>query len=208
MGRSEMNEPVISGDRLFVADDSGKSGPVVREMGTSEKVYWEIEADGSGDLIRAGNHLYAAGKKALSAIELPAKRGWQTETELDAAGGGRDSAFAGGERQAGGGDAGRTHPGVWRGPKGGLGALRETQPLPTAPAEAMAQAAALLEKVEDKGGHALVFGTDETGLVYALLASSKMLITVIEPAADKVAALRELYDACGVLWQADHGAGG
>jgi outer membrane protein assembly factor BamB len=197
MGRSEMNEPVISGDRLFVADDSGKSGPVVREMGTSEKVYWEIEADGSGDLIRAGNHLYAAGKKALSAIELPAKKdgkpklSWTLPVEgeiqrLLAANGKLVAVTLDGRIQVYG-----------AGQKVGL-VQRETQPLPTAPAEAMAQAAALLEKVEDKGGHALVFGTDETGLVYALLASSKMLITVIEPAADKVAALRELYDACGV----------
>jgi outer membrane protein assembly factor BamB len=67
-GKSTMNEPVIDGSRLFDSDAS-----VVRELGTSEKVLWEVKADGSGDLIKAGDHLYAAGKNSLSAITLTGK---------------------------------------------------------------------------------------------------------------------------------------
>ncbi|HCN27796.1 MAG TPA: hypothetical protein DIT64_03235, partial [Verrucomicrobiales bacterium] len=61
-GKSEMNEPVLHGGRFYTAAESKDKRPVVRALGTSEKVYWEIEADASGDLIKAGGRLYAAGK--------------------------------------------------------------------------------------------------------------------------------------------------
>ncbi len=44
---------------------------VVRAYGADEKVRWEIEADGSGDLILAGANLIAAGNEAITIIRLP-----------------------------------------------------------------------------------------------------------------------------------------
>jgi outer membrane protein assembly factor BamB len=55
-----------------IAPVPAKAPPqVVRALGTSEKIYWELKADASGDLIKAGDHLYAAGKNSLSAIAIP-----------------------------------------------------------------------------------------------------------------------------------------
>ncbi len=73
--KSTCNEPVIAGDRLYSAAESKEGTAVVRELGTSDKINWEIEADASGDLIKAGDHLYAAGKNGITAIRLPEANG-------------------------------------------------------------------------------------------------------------------------------------
>ena len=47
--------------------------PVVRGYDTEKKVVWQLrDIDGSGDMIRAGDRLYIAGKGQLTAIELAA----------------------------------------------------------------------------------------------------------------------------------------
>ena len=63
-------EPVLAGDTLYV--DGGqtvyKEHNVIWAIGPRP---WELEADASGDLILAGGRLYAAGKDAIRAIDLP-----------------------------------------------------------------------------------------------------------------------------------------
>lgn len=64
------NQPVLDGEIVYasaVSDDQ----PVVRAYGADDQVLWEIEADGSGDLIRAGAKLIAAGNETITIIELP-----------------------------------------------------------------------------------------------------------------------------------------
>jgi outer membrane protein assembly factor BamB len=64
------NEPVLDGEFLYAAEASN-GAPVVRCYNRTKEVCWEVTADGSGDLIRAGNRLYAAGDGHISAIALP-----------------------------------------------------------------------------------------------------------------------------------------
>jgi outer membrane protein assembly factor BamB len=187
-GKSVMNEPVIDGSRLFDSD-----ADKVRELGTSEKVLWEVKADGSGDLIKAGDHLYAAGKSSLSSIALGEKPrvAWTLPVKgevlrLLAANGKLIAVTQDGRIQVYG--SGKN-----------LGSLAsKPQKLATAPAEASKLAQALLERAGDKGGHALIFGASETGLLDALLSDSQMQITVVEKDEVKVDALRRQYDALGL----------
>ncbi len=63
-------EPVLHNGKIYSAEtDGGKS--LVRAYSKAQKKIWEIEADGSGDLILVGDNLVAAGQKAISVIALP-----------------------------------------------------------------------------------------------------------------------------------------
>lgn len=64
------NEPVLHQGIVFSAESSNGQ-PVVRAYDSSEKMVWEIEADGSGDLVLAGDQLIAAGAGTISVIDLP-----------------------------------------------------------------------------------------------------------------------------------------
>lgn len=65
------NEPVLAGDMLYSAEQTEKGQDVVRAYNAKQKVVWEMPVDGTGDLILAGQTLFAAGKNAISVISLP-----------------------------------------------------------------------------------------------------------------------------------------
>lgn len=66
------NEPVLDGDLVYSAQTTKEGANVLRAYNAERDVVWEIAADGTGDLILAGNKLFAAGAETLSAIQLPA----------------------------------------------------------------------------------------------------------------------------------------
>lgn len=188
LGRTTLNEPVIDGARLF--DSDAKS---VRELGSAGKVLWEVAVDGSGDLIKAGDRLYAAGKGSLSALSLTgtpqvvwtlpvdgevrrllAADGRLIAVTLD----GRILVYGEGENQ-------------------GRKIIQARKPAP-APEAAVKIARSLLAKIDDPGGHALVFEEGVPGLIDALLQESRMQVTVIEKDAARVDAARRDYDAQGL----------
>lgn len=62
-----INEPVLSSDFVYTAEGQDK----VKAFDAAKKTVWELSGvDGSGDLIQAGNRLYAAGGGKLTAIQL------------------------------------------------------------------------------------------------------------------------------------------
>jgi len=65
------NEPVLSGDWTYSAEvDKGQ--PVIRAYDRGRSVAWQVEVDGRGDLILAGDVLYAASSQvAVDAEALP-----------------------------------------------------------------------------------------------------------------------------------------
>lgn len=65
------NEPVLHAGMVYSAETAKDGTPVIRCYNSGRAVVWEIEADGRGDLILAGNKLYAAGSAGLTAIQLP-----------------------------------------------------------------------------------------------------------------------------------------
>ncbi len=64
------NEPVLAGDVLYSAE-MDKDKPVIRAYGADQKMLWEIDADGRGDLILAGDKLIAASKSTITTMRLP-----------------------------------------------------------------------------------------------------------------------------------------
>ena len=65
-------EPVLHNGKIYSAEtDGGKS--FVRAYSKTQKKIWEIEADGSGDLILVGDHLVAAGQQTISVVALPSQ---------------------------------------------------------------------------------------------------------------------------------------
>jgi len=196
-GKSTCNEPVIVNDRLYAAADSAKGVAVVRELGTSEKVYWEIAADGSGDLIKAGDHLYAAGKNSITAIQLPAAKtkpsiAWKMPVQGDiqrllAANGkliavtldGRILVFGANKTQ--------------------MQKIIATTPQALQPAPAAIERAnELLKLTENPQAYVLCHGTDDWPLIEAMIHASSMQFVIVEPAAAKVEPLRRRLDAAGL----------
>ncbi len=64
------NEPVLSAGLVF-ASATEKTKTLVRACGSDHKTLWELEVDATGDLIRCGEQLVAAGKQAITAVRLP-----------------------------------------------------------------------------------------------------------------------------------------
>ena len=63
-------EPVLHEGQIYSAE-TDKEKSVIRAYDQKHERLWEIEADGTGDLILVGNHLVAAGKEEISIIALP-----------------------------------------------------------------------------------------------------------------------------------------
>lgn len=80
------NEPVLTPERIYSAETE-KDACFVRAYDRKKEIAWQLACDGHGDLILAGNRLYAAGKNTLTAIELPrdgqpASIAWQIPTDI------------------------------------------------------------------------------------------------------------------------------
>jgi len=64
------NEPVLANGFVVAAAIENERN-IIRAYGEDHQPLWQVAADGSGDLILAGDHLYAAGKESITAIRLP-----------------------------------------------------------------------------------------------------------------------------------------
>jgi len=64
------NEPVLDGNTVYTGETAKDGSPVVRAYDSDRKVIWEVAADASGDLILAGDKLYAAGTDGVTAIAI------------------------------------------------------------------------------------------------------------------------------------------
>ncbi|MDB4676771.1 PQQ-binding-like beta-propeller repeat protein [bacterium] len=65
------NEPVLSANRVFSAEQDDNGSNVIQCYGKGDQLQWSIKANGTGDLIQAGDQLVAAGGGLLSVIDLP-----------------------------------------------------------------------------------------------------------------------------------------
>ena len=195
--RSTCNEPVITAKEIYTAAATDKGEPLVRALGTGETLHWELKADASGDLIKAGDHLYAAGKKTVTAIALPQgdaapRIAWSQPIEANvqrllAANGkliavtldGRILVYGNGKEAA-------------------SVIAKSPTPLHPSPA-AIGRARQLLKEADTTIGHVLCYDTSDLDLIDALIIGSTTRITVIEPDAKKVDSLRRRFDASGHL---------
>ena len=68
-GTTKGKQPVLAKEAYYFSGASIAKHPV-REPGTSQ---WSLDVDATGDLIHAGNRLYAAGQSTLTAVQLGEK---------------------------------------------------------------------------------------------------------------------------------------
>ncbi|MCE9552819.1 MAG: PQQ-binding-like beta-propeller repeat protein [Planctomycetes bacterium] len=155
------------------------------------KFAFNVPADGSGDLIRAGSRIYAAGKKQITALDTEGKAVWSQPVEGEVL-----RLLAGADRLVAVTLDGRI---MVFGPQAGSAEPVAEAVTPAAPpAETSAKAKELIARGGAKDGYALWFGIDDPALLQAVVGESKLHIVAVDPDAAKVAPLRKQFDAAGL----------
>jgi outer membrane protein assembly factor BamB len=185
--------------------------PVIQAYKQDKSLEWELEADGSGDLIRAGNRLYGAGSNGIVAIEMAAGRkpaiAWKLPVEgsvrrLLAANGQLFAVTLEGRILAFGRSAGKTN------------IVKEEFAAPVVSPAARESAQAILKAAGTREGYAFCLGLDDGALITALAAESRLHLIGVDADTNKVQRLRRELDAAGLygkrvsLLAADPGAFG
>lgn len=193
------NEPVLDDKVLYSAILKNKQ-PLIQAYSKKHQATWSLNVDGQGDLIRAGDRLYAAGEKTLSAITLPATSeekpeiAWQLPVQgqilrlLSA----DDKLFAvtlNGEIKAFG------VPGT-RAAKSD--AKQQSSAEFLSDANAIQSTNKLLAASQAKTGYIICYGADNESYFDALLQNSPLRLIVVEKNAEKIQELRTKYDSLGV----------
>ena len=193
-GKLTGNEPVLDGPQLYSVV-TNRSGSALQSIkGTN--VVWEMKADASGDLIKAGRRLYAAGSNALTAIEIPAgprapRVSWSHALpggaqRLLAANGTLLAVTLDGRILAFGAE--KTNPAT----------LSSEPRVPLSDAKILAHEKAMLGLSTAVEGYALCFGVEDGQMLEVLLAHSKLKLVAVDPDAEKVDRLRRRLDAVGL----------
>lgn len=158
-----------------------------------ESLLWEIEVDGTFDLIKAGSCLYAAGKSGITAIKLPQikdeqpKIAWSKSVDgelgrLLAADGklfavtldGRILAFGSEKRE----------------PVRIASNLTISKPS----AQATGKALSIIRQTGVKDGYALVYGINDGSFLEALACNSELAIVAVEEDSAKIDKIRRSLD--------------
>ncbi|MEO2024607.1 MAG: PQQ-binding-like beta-propeller repeat protein [Fuerstiella sp.] len=190
------NEPVLHNGMIYSAE-TDKDRHVIRAYQQDNKVAWQVEADGRGDLILAGNHLYAAGPESICAIRLPdddrqAKVSWSLPVDgtigrLLAADGKLFAVTVEGDLMALGAST----------PKSAAPLTESPQKLDLSPA-AKLRVSKLLER-ENSEGYAFWFGASDASLIDALAADSPFSqLAIVDQNATTVHELRRRLDKAGL----------
>ena len=186
------NEPVLTPNYLYTSHHTGKK--VVQVFDAKRKQVWSIVADGSGDLIKAGNKLYAGGVNSLTAIALSdsgheGAPAWTLKVEgniqrLLAANGKLFAVTLDGRIMAFG-----------AGPHSDRTIVRVMQkPIATA----AARAADFLAQTKASDGYCLWYGIDDIELLESVITGSDLRIIAVESDAEKVSQLQRRFDAAGL----------
>ena len=167
---------------------------------TVQKVRWELAelwrgpGEAFGDLIKAGDRLYAGGKNVVSAVTIPADGGksrlaWRRKVD-----GMVGRLVAADDRLFAVTDKGTIYC---------FGARRVASPqyIVEAPLRAVAAqtpAKKILKLTKAREGYCLIWGAPSGRVLEQMARNSSLTIIVVDPDADKVAALRRKLDAAGL----------
>ncbi|TWT46338.1 outer membrane biogenesis protein BamB [Thalassoglobus neptunius] len=189
------NEPVLA-DGIVYSVMVNEETPVIRAFGEGDKLLWEIESDGRGDMILAGDRLYAAGENEISVIQLPTP---QSDAKVIAAipvDGRIERLLAGDDKLVAvtldgsilafgetAEDAPRT-------------ITEEKQPLQLDD-DSQATVAKLVSDC-DTSGYALFFGATDESLVMTMAEQPFTQLAVIDSDSERVERLRSQLDAAGL----------
>lgn len=202
------NEPVLHGEFVYSAEATKAGDAVVRAYNPAREVVWEIAADGRGDLILAGDTLFAAGTDVITAIALPTQpvtkaadvqtdvnrprivstipTGNQQVERLLASDGRLFAVTLAGNILAFGPER-----------NGEAEDIREA-PVPLATDDSVQAIARRLLAQGDAEGFALWYGADQEALIDAVAGQSPFeQLAVIDSDATRVAAMRQRLDRAG-----------
>lgn len=182
--------PVLSEDLFYF---SGKS-IVARDPSSPKEIVWKLEVDASGDLIQAGNRLYAGGKNSISAIQLTGKKAsiaWTKEVEGDigriiAANGKIFAVTMDGKILAFGKDK----------PKSSIEILSKPKSFKISKS-AKLKADEIIKNTKVKEGYALYFGGNDPGLLASLAQKTDLSFIAIVENSSKLYKLRRKFDKMG-----------
>lgn len=170
----------------------GWKGNLIRAHDAERTVLWEIEADASGDLIKSGNRLYAAGAESLAAYELaenqeePSKAWSQpvdgTVLRLIAA---NEMLFA---VTLEGAIFAYGNPSDKKSEQRGVARVQSSSD-PSVPAFET-----LLDQIKIKDGYAFCYGLENTATLDSLLERTQFHIVGVDSDKDRIDSLRRKYD--------------
>ncbi len=187
------NEPVLRDGVVYSAEERDGQ-PVVRAYGKDDAVLWQAPADGSGDLILAGNRLYAAGGGAISVLQLANDDSPPTVVHKIPVQGDVQRLVAGGNKLF----AVTLQGALIAFGDGGAPSIEaiDEQPAPLAPPPQAAEFASTLLDACDAEGFALWFGEADSPAVEALAAASPFVqLAIVDQDVDRIAELRRRLDA-------------
>ena len=190
-GKLTNSEPVLDGPILYSAATS-KLGQVVRAA-SGTNTLWDMKADASGDLIKAGRRLYAAGSNSLTAIEVPTGTRNPRVAWTQTLGGGAERLLAANGMLLAVTLDGRIH--AFGAEKVKPTVILDKPRAPQSDESMMAQAKSILEAATSAEGYALWFGADGGHLIEAVLANSKLNVVVVDPDPSRVDTFRRRFDA-------------
>jgi outer membrane protein assembly factor BamB len=194
-----VNEPVLADGVVYAATDPSDSAEgAVQAFGGDNQVRWQVAADGSGDLIKAGNRLYAAGKASITAIDPPydgtkAKVVWSILVagkirRLLAADGKLFAVTLDGRIMAFGAEPAATIDS----PPASVPPAPKLQDRTPQSAERMR---AIVQAADAYHGYALYYGLDDGALFESLLTESRLHVVGVDPQPAKIDKLRGLCHA-------------
>jgi outer membrane protein assembly factor BamB len=189
--------PVLTPEDVYFSGSSIRAFDLatLTDTGKEAAPTWEIGVDAAGDLIKAGNRLYAAGTDALTAVDLPAGGqpavAWRKVVQGDvqrliAADGRLFAVTAEGAILCFGADPvpPRHHRDI----------PRYADPA----AEALATAHRILDATDVREGYALVHAVDNADILEALATHSELLLVAVQPDGAAIDAWRRQLDDEGL----------
>lgn len=191
-----VNEPVLGQDILFTprSPDGEHPSGGVEAYGHDGKLLWQLDVDGSGDLIRAGDRLYAAGGGKLTAIDLPRGDRGPRVAWTKAVDGDVQRLLAAADRLFAVTLEGRILAFGEQGSQSGRAVPNSTTDAHSE--EALAdQVGDLLDLCADGEGYALWFDVGDGRLLHAVAMASKLQIVGVDPDPLNVDSLRRQWDA-------------
>jgi hypothetical protein len=192
----QVNEPVLAGEVLYTATGERQipgSAPHP-SLRPKNELLWEIDADGTGDLIQAGKPT-VRGWRRFDHGDRSARPGGRGAGGLDPTSGWRRVPFGGGSRPAVRRNARWSYSGVRRRAAGTR--TIESSATPTQDADAAKLAERLLKATGKHAGYALWFGIENGNLLEAVAAASDLHLVGIDPDAQKIDRLRRQFDQGG-----------
>ncbi|MCK5209112.1 MAG: PQQ-like beta-propeller repeat protein, partial [Cyclobacteriaceae bacterium] len=182
--------PVLSKDLFYFSGES----VVARDPKNPSEIVWKLEVDASGDLIQAGNRLYAGGKNSLTAIQLSndgASIAWIKEVSGDigriiAANGKIFAVTMDGKILAFGASK----------PKSSVEIYSQTKPFKISKS-AKLKADEIIADTKVKEGYALYFGGENYELLASLAQKTDLSFIAVVENSSKVNELRVKFDKMG-----------